>query len=251
MMKIDVIQGTVFFIDMRNFTLLSSYMAENPRESRIIESGQTQYQGRLEFLIQTMTHFYQDWVATLQVYIAQGVVKEVVFQSTGDGVMVGLVGDKHYQVAFESSIAIAKKIRKELDLRINPRLKELGINRWSDLLDFGVGICSGSFTFVAVPKMIDPRHSDFTKESDVSYTILGTAPNYAARVESATKDHSDSTILIAEPTIELLCKSQNVNLDDKRAIEDHFGVTYLSKHKFKGVKALGLYMVQVKSEPDK
>jgi len=249
-MEHEVIEGTVFFIDMRNFTLLSSEMAENPRESRILDTGQTQYQGRLEFLITTMTRFYKDWVATLESYVQQGVITEVIFQSTGDGVMVGLAGPKHYQVAFEASIAIAKNIRVKLDNEVNLKLKELGINRWSDLLDFGMGICSGSFTFVSVPKMINPSQNKagVNREEDVSYTILGTAPNYAARVESATKDHTDSTILIAEPTIELLCASRKIDINNKRLIEDKLGVVYLSNHKFKGVKAIGLYMLQIKSE---
>ena len=176
-MEHQVIEGTVFFIDMRNFTLLTSEMAENPRESRILDNGQTQYQARLEFLITTMTRFYRDWVATLDTYVQQGAVTEVVFQSTGDGVMVGLAGPKHAEVAFEASIAIAKNIRAKLDSEVNLRLKELGINRWSDLLDFGMGVCSGTFTFVSVPKMIQPSEDGqhARDDEDVSYTILGTA----------------------------------------------------------------------------
>ena len=183
-------------------------------------------------------------------FFQQRAVTEVVFQSTGDGVMVGLAGPKHAEVAFEASIAIAKNIRAKLDSEVNVRLKELGINRWSDLLDFGMGVCSGTFTFVSVPKMIQPLEGghQIRDDDDVSYTILGTAPNYAARVEGATKDHTDSTILIAEPTIELLCAKRNLDLENKRLVEDKLGVTYLSNHKFKGVKALGLYMLQIKPE---
>ncbi len=246
----ESIEGTVFFVDMRNFTFLCSKMADNPAEDKIITGSTTQYEARFKFMIAQMEHFYSQWLKILQKYIEKENITQVIFQSTGDGVMIALEGKLHYLAAFEASIEIAKYMRVRLDKTINPKLSNLGILRWNDKLDFGIGICSGIFKYVEVPQIVGSlklrKNKDIMDKKIKNYiTILGTAPNYASRVEQATKDHANSYILIAESTIDLLREHYAISASDTRKIEDTLGVKYLWKHRLKGIRELGLYIYYI------
>lgn len=238
------IDGTVFFIDMRNFTFLCSKMADNPAEDKIVEGHSTQYETRLDLMIEVMGGFYNEWSNLLRKYIDKGEIENAIFQSTGDGIMVAVDGPRHFITALTASTEIAKGIEKRLSIEINPKLSKLGIHRWDDLLGFGIGICSGTFRYVEVPRMVRGHEVTLDDSGLDSHdiTILGTAPNFAARVQHATKDHCRTHIIIAEPTVELLCKNKKIEMNDVRKIEDTFGIKYLWKHPFKGIKELGLYM---------
>ncbi|HEA66810.1 MAG TPA: hypothetical protein ENI07_08325 [Desulfobacterales bacterium] len=242
--------GTVFFIDMRNFTLLCSKMSGNIAEDRVIENGRTQYDMRLDFLIDSMSRFYDEWLGILKGNMERENISNAIFQSTGDGIMIAVEGKLHYLTAFEASIEMARQIRKKLDQEINPKLKELGINRLEDRLDFGVGMCSGQFKYVEVPYTLSgayilSKESPGTKHRETYMTILGTAPNYAARIEKANKDHCESYIMIAEPTVRLLCDHYDIPFNDTHQIKDRLQLQYLWKHRFRGISEIGLYIYLV------
>jgi len=153
----------------------------------------------------------------------------------------------HYLTAFEAIIAMAHQIRKKLDQEINPKLKKLGINRLEDRMDFGIGMCSGQFKYVEVPYTLNGAYilsndSPGNKRKDTYMTILGTAPNYAARIEKANKDHCDSYIMIAEPTVSLLCEHYGIAFDDPIQIQNQLKLQYLWKHPFRGISEIGLYI---------
>ena len=160
-------------------------------------------------------------------------------QVLGDGVMIAVDGPRHAQVAFRAAKDMAARVHDRLRHFSNPRIETLGIRRRADWLDFGIGICSGQFAYVKVP--------DGRDENDQRYTILGTAANYASRVEEANKDHFDTRITIAQPTVDLLCADAGLNPSAYREIEDHFGLRYLWKHRLQGVKAIGLYIYPIAS----
>ncbi len=233
----EICEGTVFFVDMRNFTLLCSRMVGNPDEDRVGPSGQTQYEERLSFLVSEMTELYATWRTIIRVHVDAGHIDRYLFQVLGDGVMIAVDGPRHAQVAFSAAQDMAAKVHQRLREFSNPRIESLGIRRRADWLDFGIGICSGQFAYVKVP--------DGGQEDGDRYTILGTAANYASRVEEANKDHFDTRITIAQPTVDLLCADVGLDPTAYRAIEDHFGLRYLWKHRMQGVKAIGLYIYPV------
>lgn len=230
----EICEGTVFFVDMRNFTLLCSRMAGNPDEDRVVSSGKTQYEERLTFLVSEMTELYSTWREIIREHVDAGHIDRYLFQVLGDGVMIAVDGPRHAQVAFLAAQDMAVKVHHRLQNYSNPRIEALGIRRRGDWLDFGIGICSGQFAYVKVP--------DGRDEDEDHYTILGTAANYASRVEEANKDHFDTRITIAQPTVDLLCVDAQIDPSDHRAVEDHFGLRYLWKHRLQGVKAIGLYI---------
>jgi len=239
--------GTVFFIDMRNFTLLCSKMSGYSAEDSVIEKGMTQYDMRLEFLINVMAQFYDEWLGILNENMERGKISNAIFQSTGDGIMIAVEGKLHYLTAFEASIAMAHQIRKKLDQEINPKLKKLGINRLEDRMDFGIGMCSGQFKYVEVPYTLNGAYINSNDSPDIKskgtyMTILGTAPNYAARIEQANKDHCDSYIMIAESTVYLLCEHYGIPFDDPVQIQNKLKLQYLWKHRFRGISEIGLYI---------
>ena len=228
--------GTVFFVDMRNFTLLTSKMIKNPREDQLVDNGMTQYDARLSFLVSEMSDFYRSWRSILRRHTDSGEIRRYLFQSTGDGVMIALEGDEHAEVAMDASLEMATGMRERLANVINPRIEYLGIRRRSDWLDFGVGICSGHFTYVELSR------DELNPDLPTPHTILGTAPNYAARVEHANKDHENTRITIAQPTITALCEKRGINPSDHRLVEDTFGIRYVWKHTFAGMSGIGLYI---------
>lgn len=242
-------EGSVLFVDMRNFTFLCSKMKGNPSENKILKKPLTQYESRFNYIVTQMEKFYEEWLKILQKYIKKKQITNAVFQSTGDGIMIALEGKFHYLAAFEMSVDVADHIRKKLDQEINPKLRKLGINRQDNLLDFGIGVCSGLFSYVEVPHIIGEDGSDKSGKGPfkkgTSVTILGTPANYAAHVEQTTKDHWNSYVLIAEPTIKMLCKYYKISISDTRAVEDKLKVKYLWKHQIKGIKGLGMYMYHI------
>lgn len=46
-----LVSGSIYFVDLRNFTLLCSRMADNPQEDLVTTDGQSQYPARLNFLL--------------------------------------------------------------------------------------------------------------------------------------------------------------------------------------------------------
>lgn len=228
--------GTVFFVDMRNFTLLTSKMSNNPREDEIVGGGQTQYEARLAFLINEMSTLYQSWRSVLEQHAERGEIDRYLTQFAGDGVMVALEGRAHAEVAMEAAVDMGMRMRDHLDGNVNPRIEALGVRRRSDWMSFGIGICSGSFAYVDLGPDLPG-----SGEGSVS-TIIGTAANHASRVEAANKEHVGAQITIAEPTIRVLCANAGVDYHDHRSVEDRFGVRYLWKHRFKGIDSIGLYV---------
>lgn len=228
-------EGTVFFIDMRNFTLLTS--ALNTRDDdRATDGNRSMHQRRIAYLVDTMSGFFSDWDAVMQRQVRHRRIDTYLFQATGDGVMVALEGGMHAEVACTTAAEIALRMRRTLDETVNPRLRQLGIKRSEDLLDFGIGICSGSYTYIHM------NTDSGTPAAPSTHTILGSAPNYAARVESSNKDHVGTTVMIGEPTVRLLCENAGIDHQDHRLVEDSFGLRYLWAHKFRGMRPMGLYI---------
>ena len=230
-----LVTGSVYFVDLRNFTLLCSRMPDNPQEDQISADGQSQYAARLNFLVEEMTGLYRNWSDLMERYVSQRRIRRYLFQVLGDGVMIALEGPEHAQVALESATEVGQTLVRQLEDRTNPRLKELGVARRADLLDFGIGLCSGEFAYVEVPIRL---HKNAVS---VEPTILGTAANYASRIEKSNKDHVDTHITIAQPTIDALCGSLGINPKDHRAVEDALGLRFAWRHRFSGVKEIGLY----------
>lgn len=233
----------MFFLDLRNFTLLCSRMVTNPREANILDSGLTQYEARLSYLIELTSNLYKEWHACLQAKIEESQIDRYIFQVLGDGAMVAFEGEEHAQAAVSAAVEIGESMSEKITTVINPMLKELGINRYDDLLDFGIGMYSGDFTYVDVPH----GRKGVTTDQNIQ-TILGTAPNYAARIETSNKDHFGTRITIAQTTIDLLCEPLGIDPLDHRIVEDRLGLQYAWKHKFDSVPEIGLYFRPLSGE---
>lgn len=238
----SIVSGTVYFVDMRNFTFLCSRMIENPKETERLEDGRTRYQARLDFLVEEMSWLYKSWRDILSHEVEAHRIRRYLFQVLGDGVMIAVDGPEHARAALDSATKIGRSLLERLSTHTNPALEELGVVRRSERLDFGIGMCSGEFVYLDVPSMLDPD------TAQVAPTILGTAANYASRVEKSNKDHYGTRITIAQPTIDCLCEAHGIDPSDYRAVEDALGLRYVWKHRFPGVREIGLYFLPLDDE---
>lgn len=237
--KIRATEGSVFFLDLRSFSILTSRLQTAKRENAFVNLTETRYSARLRYILTVVGNLYALANDIVACHVARGVIDNYLIHPTGDGVMVALEGEQHAETATRAAVELALRFRRVLVDVVNPEISKLGISRSRDRLDFGIGVSSGEFSEIAFDRDL-PGFSN---------TVVGTTVNIAARVEEACKDHDETVIAIAEPTVRIMCENIGIDPDNHRLIEDSFGVRYLWRHALKGVGTIGLYTRLLDDDP--
>jgi class 3 adenylate cyclase len=173
------LDASIVIVDIRNFT-------PNLKDS---ESSTSTHRLFCDFL----SHFYRTCVETCTLACGSGDPRSLYINSTGDGVLaVFLSTGRHFIDAYLSGIMLFNKLPllfEEYNRRKHRRVADVG---------FGIGLDSGAVWRVT--------SSDSTGENPAIETYIGDCINIAARVESVTKEHDRTRMIVSQHTYELLCQ---------------------------------------------
>jgi class 3 adenylate cyclase len=172
------LQASILIADIRNFT-------PNLKDS---EASQTMHNIFHQFL----SDFYSCCVACCTLACGSDDKKSLYINSTGDGILSVFLSRRHYMDAFLAGIILFNKLPALFD-KYNRRKHK----RISDV-SFGIGIESGNVWRVT--------SDSISSHQPAIETYIGDCINIASRVESVTKEHDRTTLIISEQIDELLCE---------------------------------------------
>lgn len=178
--RYDNLSASILIADIRNFT-------PNLRDS---ERSTTSHLIFCEFL----SDFYRTCVDACTISCAPG-DKSLYINSTGDGILGVFLSEKrHYVDAYLAGIMLFNKLPalfKAYNRKKHKRVPDVS---------FGIGIDSGSVWRVTSADE-DPL------DQPVIQTYIGDCINIAARVESVTKEHDRTNLIVSENTYQFLCQN--------------------------------------------
>ena len=182
---------TVLTTDLRNFTHHS-----NHRDNESAEDFQTRFQ--------VLCNIVRDFHAqTITIARAQDPGKEATVLSTGDGLIIGFQTDDHAVAACRT----AMELRANYVGFFQEAGRQMGENRRSYALDYGIGIHTG---------MVEVRqYPSYHVPNAVETMLLGDALNISTRLESLTKDHPGCDIMLSEDSARRLVESLGPTMKDR------------------------------------
>ncbi len=172
--------ASILIVDIRNFT-------PNLKDS---ERSAATHKAFCHFLSQ----FYQTCVETCSSACDPSESQPLYINSTGDGILsVFLSRRRHFIDAYLAGIMLFNRLPVLFDA-YNRNKKGL-----APAVSFGIGADSGEVWRVT--------SADAPEGKPVIETYIGDCINIAARVESVTKEHDRTHMIISQRTYELLCRS--------------------------------------------
>ncbi len=171
-------QASILIVDIRNFTPNLKDSEASPKMHKIF--------------LQFLSDFYSCCVASCTLACGPGNEESLYINSTGDGILSVFHSRRHYMDAFLSGLILFNKLPSLFD-KYNRRK-----HRSIPDVSFGIGIESGNVSRVTS----NWGPADQPKIE----TYIGDCINVAARVESVTKEHDRTTLIISEQVDELLCE---------------------------------------------
>jgi len=151
------ISSTAVVTDIRNFTGLFNHF---------------QYEEDASFV-----DFMKTYIA-IHMAVAQEISPDFYVSSTGDGILVIFMSEKHHMNGYAFGLLMHKKLTELCD----------AFNETHQVhVDFGIGLDSG-----------DVWKIERSYEDKVVHTYLGSVINRASRIESQTKNYSGINMLIGQ-----------------------------------------------------
>lgn len=173
----QTLDASILIIDIRNFT-------PNLKDS---ESSESTHRVFCQFL----AHFYQTCAESCALACDPNEKRPLYLNSTGDGILaVFLSASRHYVDAFLAGVILFNKLPSLFE-QYNRRKHK----RVSDVA-FGIGIDTGNVWHV----------TSMDGQTPSIETYIGDCINIAARVESVTKEHDRTNLIISEHTYRFLCR---------------------------------------------
>jgi len=174
----ETLDASILIIDIRNFT-------PNLKDSEASASTHRMF-------CQFLAHFYQTCAQSCAAACDPKEERPLYLNSTGDGILAVFLSKKrHYVDAYLAGLMLFNKLPalfKQYNRRKHKRVSNVA---------FGIGIDTGSVWHIT--SMDD-------KSSPSIETYIGDCINIAARVESVTKDHDRTNLIISEHTYRFLCQ---------------------------------------------
>lgn len=225
------LEASILIVDIRNFT-------PNLRDSRVLRDGRKAF-------CRFLARFYDCCAQACLVACVSDQPKSLYMNSIGDGVLsVFLSPERHFLDAYLAGVILFNKLPRlchEYNQRKRRRVPDVS---------FGIGIESGTVWQVT-------SSDTLVSNAPIIETYIGDCINVAARVESATKDHARTLMLVSEQVNWLLCKhlfgedyrelmqqALNYSLPDNERkqlwnrmdkLNEHLLVTFISAHNLRGV----------------
>lgn len=173
------LSASILIVDIRNFT-------PNLKDS---EGNRTSHRAFCHFL----SRFYHMCVETCSAACDPNERQSLYINSTGDGILsVFLSPHRHFVDAYLAGVLLSNRLPK-LFSAYNKRKHKRVPN-----IAYGIGVDSGEVWRVT--------SSDSTDRKPSIETYIGDCINIAARVESVTKEHDRTDMIVSQHTYEMLCR---------------------------------------------